>query len=99
MIELKNCPNCGGSLDDNGRCKYCDSKIYNLTDINIDFDTKDILVMKIKLNGQETLVNCYPTSVCMEIDPEFDSVFDCFGRVRYTKIRNNAKIRMELQSV
>lgn len=36
MIErLKNCPNCGGYLDDFGRCEFCGSKVYDLCDIDV----------------------------------------------------------------
>lgn len=59
MEELKNCPNCGGVLDDTGRCMYCNSKVYDLTGVNIDLDTRDILKMKLKLNGQDVIMYCY----------------------------------------
>lgn len=26
--ELHNCPNCGGSVDGEGMCKYCGSRVY-----------------------------------------------------------------------
>ena len=34
MKKLENCPNCGGFLDDLGRCKFCGSKVYDLCDID-----------------------------------------------------------------
>ena len=35
MIEqLKNCPNCGGILDEAGRCKFCGSKVYDFLNIS-----------------------------------------------------------------
>lgn len=43
MIEiLKNCPNCGGILDDAGRCMYCKSKIYDFVGFNIDSSMRAI---------------------------------------------------------
>ena len=27
---LANCPHCGGTLGDDGRCQYCGSKVYDL---------------------------------------------------------------------
>ena len=37
MIEqLKNCPQCGGILNEAGRCEFCGSKVYDF--LNIDFD-------------------------------------------------------------
>lgn len=36
MQRLNNCPNCGGTLQDDGRCRFCGSKVYDLTDISLD---------------------------------------------------------------
>jgi len=35
ILKLKNCPNCGATLNDFGRCEYCGSKVYDLTDIDL----------------------------------------------------------------
>lgn len=35
MEKLENCPNCGGFLDDLGRCEFCGSKVYDLCDIDV----------------------------------------------------------------
>ena len=35
MEKLENCPNCGGILDDLGRCEFCGSKVYDLCDIDV----------------------------------------------------------------
>lgn len=35
MDKLQNCPNCGGFLDDFGRCEFCGSKVYDLCDIDV----------------------------------------------------------------
>lgn len=35
METLKNCPNCGGFLDDFGRCEFCGSKVYDLSNIDV----------------------------------------------------------------
>ena len=43
MQTYKNCPNCGGTLDDTGRCKYCDSKIYDFCDIDLTRSKKTYL--------------------------------------------------------
>ena len=36
MNVLKNCPNCGGTLQDDGRCRFCGSKVYDFVNINFD---------------------------------------------------------------
>lgn len=35
MEKYNNCPNCGGTLDDTGRCQYCGSKVYDFCNIEI----------------------------------------------------------------
>ena len=59
MTELKNCPNCGGILDDTGRCLYCKSKVYDLTDIKIDLNNREPIILKF-MNGKEPfIIKCY----------------------------------------
>jgi hypothetical protein len=38
MNRLHNCPNCGGYLNDHGRCEFCGSKVYDFCDIDLAFD-------------------------------------------------------------
>ena len=38
MDRLHNCPNCGGYLNDRGRCAFCGSKVYDFCDIDLSFD-------------------------------------------------------------
>lgn len=99
MEELKNCPNCGGVLDDTGRCMYCNSKVYDLTGINIDFDTHDILKMKLKFNGQDVIMNCYPTNAEFEFHPNCESYIDHKGVMHTAHHNPDVRIRLELQSI
>lgn len=46
MQTYKNCPNCGGTLDDTGRCKYCDSKVYDFCEIDLNSSKKTYLRVK-----------------------------------------------------
>lgn len=99
MEELKNCPNCGGVLDDTGRCMYCNSKVYDLTGVNIDLDTRDILKMKLKLNGQDVIMNCYPTNAEFEFHPN-NEIYTDYKGVMHTAHRNpDVMVRLELQSI
>lgn len=50
MKTYKNCPNCGGTLDDVGRCKYCDSKVYDFCDIDLTRSKKTYL--RVRTQGQ-----------------------------------------------
>lgn len=49
LEQLKNCPNCGGTLEDDGRCMFCGSKVYDLFDI--DLDCYKHKYIRIKYNG------------------------------------------------
>lgn len=98
MTELKNCPNCGGVLDDTGRCRYCKSKVYDLTDINIDLNSRDILLMKLKVGGQEVIAKCYPTNVSVGMMHDYDSYIDYSGKSCRTLIRNNFIVHLDLVS-
>lgn len=98
MTELKNCPNCGGVLDDTGRCMYCKSKVYDLTDINIDLNSRDILLMKLKVRNQEVIVKCYPTNVSVEMRPDYDVSRDYSGKLYRTLISNNLEVHLDLVS-
>lgn len=96
--ELKNCPNCGGVLDDTGRCMYCNSKVYDLTDINIDLDTRDVLKMKLKFNGHDVIMYCYPINAEFEFQQNYESHADCMGSTHYFHRNPDMMVKLELQS-
>ena len=56
MIEkLTNCPQCGGILDEAGRCEFCGSKVYDF--LTIDFNNREYGVsaktyIRVKYNGK-----------------------------------------------
>ena len=54
MERLKNCPNCGGYLNDEGRCNFCGSKIYDF--VNIDVNNPVKTYIRIRNNGQ--IITC-----------------------------------------
>lgn len=66
MKILKNCPNCGGVLDNEGRCMYCKSKIYDLTGIKIDPNTHDAVLLKFEVNNKEIVYCARPMTVSIE---------------------------------
>ena len=54
LIErLHNCPNCGGALQDNGRCRFCGSKVYDF--VNFDLDNHARTYIRIRYNGKVIL--------------------------------------------
>lgn len=66
MVEMKNCPSCGGTLDDDGRCKFCGSKVYDLTDINIDVNSRDRIKLRLKMGNKSVIFDCYPANITWE---------------------------------
>lgn len=68
MIEpLKNCPNCGGILNEAGSCKFCGSKIYDFLSIN--FSKYNMpsakTYIRIKSGNKIYLTPIYVTNVSM----------------------------------
>lgn len=66
--KLKNCPSCGGTLNDDGRCPYCNSKVYDLSDINIDVGSRDVVKLKIKMGENTMVLDCYPANLSWNTD-------------------------------
>ena len=99
MIQLKNCPNCGGVLDDEGRCMYCQSKVYDLTGINIDFNTRDVVLLKIKWQDQMVYLKAHPINAEMEIHPVYDDVYACGTRLTTVHNRHNATCNIEFNVI
>ena len=88
MNILKNCPNCGGYLNNSGRCEFCGSKVYDF--INVDFDAgggyqSSKTYIRIKSNGK--IITCpiiiQSTSITIKSHPCF---FETYGNEPYTKI-------------
>lgn len=50
MERLTNCPNCGGYLNDSGRCEFCGSKVYDF--VNVDFDKPAKTYIRIRNKGK-----------------------------------------------
>ena len=70
MIDkLTNCPNCGGYLNDSGRCEFCGSKVFDF--LSIDFGNRAMpsakTYIRIKSNGKVMLAPVIVGNVSMEI--------------------------------
>lgn len=81
MIEqLKNCPQCGGVLNEAGRCEFCGSKVYDF--LSIDFGCKRNSMsaktyIRIRANNQIMLAPIIVSNVgiTMSSDPhEFPNI-------------------------
>jgi len=96
MERLKNCPNCGGILDDEGRCMYCKSKVYDLTGMRINMDNRDIVLFKIQINGHEVIMKGYPINVTLNCEPEYAYIPGNF-HVASFQVGTNMTCNMEFQ--
>ena len=98
MDKLQNCPSCGGTLDDNGRCLYCKSKVYDLTDINIDLNSRDALLLKLKSGDNATIMKCYPIGISIDCQPDYMDCTTLGGEACYVRVRNTMEIHLDLMS-
>lgn len=97
MERLKNCPNCGGILDDEGRCMYCKSKVYDLTGMKINMDNRDVVLFKIQVNGYEVVMKGYPINVALNYEHEYQDAYS--GNLHIARFRTgtNMTCNMEFQ--
>ena len=68
MIErLHNCPNCGGTLQDDGACRFCGSKVYDFVNITLDYDHwKSPTYVRVKINGNIIIMPVRFDHLCFE---------------------------------
>lgn len=83
MIEqLKNCPNCGGILDDAGRCGFCGSKVYDF--LSIDFTGIGLpnakTYIRIKTQNGIILAPVYCPECRMTVEPQYSYIDSDCGR-------------------
>lgn len=81
MKELKNCPNCGGTLDDAGRCMYCKSKVYDFTDVKIDLNNREPIFLQLMSNGEPLTVKCYMCNPTITVYGDIDYYRDARGKL------------------
>lgn len=62
--KLNNCPNCGGILDEAGRCVFCGSKVYDFMNISFDDPRSPSFAktyIRIKVGNRIGILPVYPT--------------------------------------
>lgn len=67
MNVLKNCPNCGGTLQDDGRCRFCGSKVYDF--VNINFNSPAPTYIRFKQGDQIVTYQVIFHSTEIRIEP------------------------------
>jgi hypothetical protein len=84
-------------LDDTGRCMYCKSKIYDLTDINIDMNSNDIMLMKVKHGDQTIIMKVRPVNMSIKMEPLYNAFMDMDFNQHIIPIDNDLTIDLELK--
>lgn len=96
MTELKNCPNCGGVLDDTGRCMYCKSKVYDLTGIKIDPLNREPIILRFMYGKESFTIQCYMTEPRVETEMiNLDAYRDVHGRLHRAEPEFKRKISLK----
>lgn len=78
MIErLTNCPSCGGTLNEAGRCEFCGSKVYDF--LTIDFNSRAMPSAKtyIRLKVGDKIVIAPVVANTARIDIRPNSMLEC----------------------
>ena len=86
MIEkLKNCPNCGGTLNETGRCSFCGSKVYDFLSINFDHTYRPSAktYIRIESNGKVILAPIIVEGVSITLENEKTAYIDTKGNRNY----------------
>lgn len=85
MNYLHNCPNCGGFLNDAGRCEFCGSKVYDF--VNIDFDKGAHTYIRIKSNGKVAIVPIIVNTASISIKQNYANIgTEMFTGTKYSLI-------------
>lgn len=86
MEKYNNCPNCGGTLDDTGRCQYCGSKVYDFCNIEIGGKST---YLRFKYNDMVLTANVATPSLTIKYErdcyPVIEAEFLVVGDLKYEK--------------
>lgn len=103
MIErLTNCPNCGGTLNEAGRCEFCGSKVYDF--LTIDFNSRTMPSAKtyIRLKVDDKIVIAPVVIDGARIDIRPNSMLECAaldGCLRYIPAPCYPEIELDLMVI
>lgn len=101
MDRLHNCPNCGGYLNDHGRCEFCGSKVYDLCDIDLALDSKKFpkkTYLRIKTDKGIWTVPVYAN--CMSVSTPTSYVDSTLGLTsNYVSVPTHPEIELHFIAV
>ena len=103
MIErLTNCPSCGGTLNEAGRCEFCGSKVYDFLSINFDhtYCPSAKTYIRIKSNGKIILAPVVIKTTRIDIRPS-SAMLECadFDGSRYIPAPCYPEINLDLMVI
>ena len=86
MIErLTNCPSCGGTLNEAGRCEFCGSKVFDF--LSIDFNARNMpsakTYIRVKANGKMMIAPVIISTMSMEMSRDMIDCSDIYLGVDY----------------
>lgn len=104
MIEaLKNCPNCGGTLNEAGRCEFCGSKVYDF--LSVDFTGEPHYqtaktYIRIKMDGKIVLAPILIDNVSMTSKPCYSGYEDYYtGQILNKIVRTETTMDIHCQVI
>lgn len=86
MIErLTNCPSCGGTLNEAGRCEFCGSKVFDF--LTISFDRREMpsakTYIRLKVGNQVVIAPVVINTARIDIRP--NSMLECVNLMEGTR--------------
>ncbi len=101
MIErLKNCPQCGGTLNEAGRCEFCGSKVFDF--LTIDFNDRNMpsakTYIRLKVNGKIVLAPVIVSTAKVSIKSD-DPITDFYDGRQYIHRTCFPEIELDLMVI
>lgn len=74
LIErLHNCPHCGGTLQDDGACRFCGSRVYDF--VSIDLEHYKPTYLRIRRDGKIIIIPVRFNSVFTRWDKDYTCLY------------------------
>lgn len=102
MIEqLTNCPSCGGTLNEAGRCEFCGSKVFDF--LTISFDRRQMpsakTYIRLKVGNQVVIAPVVINTARMDIRPNTVEYVDSTFGIGYVNKPCYPEINLDLMVI